>query len=71
MYYIGTLEQTEKYNTIVVIGEGYNGVTLKWATANKHPDQDIYSIKKHPSYDDEEMTEVEELSQDWFPDLEI
>ena len=73
-YYIGTLQQCEDYDRQVVIGEGYgrnpDDVTAKYAEPVKHPTQNKYAIKKHSSYEDENMNLVESLSSDWFPEQE-
>jgi len=43
-YIIGTKEQCELYNAHVTELKNYNGVTIKWAEARKHPSKDLWSI---------------------------
>lgn len=66
MYYIGTKNQVDYYNDKVEEGENYNGVTKRWANPIKHPDQELWAIKKHSTYDHSNMNLVEQLSDDWF-----
>ncbi len=68
MYYTSTnREELVAYNESVNSGEGYSGTTTQWATIIEHPNGTDYAIKKHPNYD-AELTLVESLSNDWFPD---
>lgn len=83
-YIIGTKEQCELYNEHVTELKNYNGVTMKWADAKKHPTQDVWSIVEEPSVpvfsegDSPELlieglngvVVVKQLSDDWTPDEE-
>ena len=69
MYYIGTQEQLQDYNTKVTNGEGYNGTTTRWAEVIEHPDGNQFAMIKHTAYtSDDNLTEQESLSSDWFPE---
>ena len=69
MYYIGTEQQLENYNTKVTNAEGYNGTTTRWAQIIAHPDRNQFAIVKNSSYTpDDNLTEQEQLGSDWFPD---
>lgn len=70
MYYIGTKRECESYNEHVSIGEGYNGTTTHWAEIIEHPNGTDFAILKHQNYD-AELTLVESLGDDWFPDIDI
>lgn len=66
MYYIGTKEQCEDYNSQVTIGEEYDGVdTIKWHTPIAQPKGDLYAVKKHESYSSE-MNELNSI-REWYP----
>jgi len=68
MYYTSTnREELVAYNEAVNSGEGYNGTTTEWAEIIEHPNENNYAILKHPSYE-AELTLVESLGDDWFPD---
>lgn len=68
MYYTSTNKQDlDSYNEQVSSGENYNGVTTHWAEIIEHPNGADFAIKKHPNYD-AQLTLVESLSDDWFPD---
>ena len=71
-YYISTNKaDLEAYNTLVVEGEGYDGVyTTDWATPIAHPNGQDFAILKHDSYTSE-LTEEEALSAEWFPQNDI
>ena len=67
-YYTSTTKaDLEAYNTLVKTGEGYNGTTTNWATIVEHPNGLDFAILKHPNYD-AELTELETLGADWFPE---
>ena len=67
MYYTSTnREELVAYNEAVNSGEGYNGTTTTWATIIEHLNGVDFAILKHPNYD-AELTLVESLSDDWFP----
>jgi len=68
MYYTSTnREELVTYNEVVNIGEGYSGTTTTWAEVIDHPNGADYAILKHPKYD-AELTELETLTSDWFPE---
>jgi hypothetical protein len=71
MYYTSqNKSELEAYNTLVVEGEGYDGIyTTDWASIIEHPNGADYAILKHPKYD-AELTIEESLSDDWFPPIE-
>ena len=69
MYYIGTQQQLEDYNTKVTNAEGYNGTTTRWAKVIEHPDGNQFAMIKHAAYtSDDTLTEQESLSSDWYPE---
>jgi hypothetical protein len=72
MYYTSKYKnELEAYNTLVVEGEGYDGVnTKKWATIVEHPNGLDFAILKHPNYD-AELTIKESLGTEWYPSLGI
>ena len=78
-YIIGTKEQCELYNAHVTELKKYNGVTMKWAEARKHPTEEVWSIVEEPSipvYDESELLieglqgveVIERLPEDWTAD---
>jgi len=69
MYYTSTNKaDLEAYNDKVVWGESYDGVyTTDWAQVIEHPNGVDFAMLKHPNYD-AELTELETLGADWFPD---
>jgi len=68
MYYTSqNRSELVAYNEAVNIGEGYNGTTTTWAEVIDHPNGADYAILKHPKYD-AELTELETLTSDWFPE---
>jgi len=78
-YIIGTKEQCELYNAHVTQLKKYNGVTIKWAEAKKHPTKDLWSIVEEPTipvYDESELLieglegveVIERLLEDWTID---
>lgn len=70
MYYISqNKSELEAYNTLVVIGEGYDGVyTTDWAKVIEHPNGTDYAVLKHENYT-ENISTLISLSSDWFPQL--
>jgi len=60
-------EELIAYNEDVNSGEGYNGTTTQWATIIEHPNRVDYAILKHKKYE-AELTELETLTSDWFPE---
>jgi len=68
MYYTSqNRSELVAYNEAVNSVEGYSGTTTTWAVIIEHPNGTDYAILKHPKYD-AELTLVESLSEDWFPD---
>ena len=69
MYYTSTNKaDLEAYNKEVVWGENYDGVyTTDWAQVIEHPNGVDFAMLKHPNYD-AELTELETLGTDWFPE---
>ena len=69
MYYTSTNKaDLEAYNKKVVWGEGYDGVyTTDWAQVIEHPNGVDYAMLKHNNYD-AELTLIETLGADWFPE---
>ena len=68
MYYTSqNRSELVAYNEAVNTGEGYNGTTTTWAEVIDHPNGADYAILKHPKYD-AELTELETLTSDWFPE---
>ena len=71
MYYISqNRQELVSYNEAVNSGEGYNGTTTTWANVIEHPNGTDFAILKHENYDSE-LTLVESLGDDWFPDVDI
>ena len=72
MYYTSTSKsELEAYNTLVVNGEGYDGVyTTDWASIIEHPNGSDYAILAHTSYETE-LTQEETLGAEWFPEIEL
>jgi len=70
-YYItNTKAEAEAYNTACTTAHGHNGsTTSSWARVKKHPTKELYAIQKGVVKSNMEL--VEELTQDWFPDVEI
>ena len=50
MYYKGTKEQCEDYNTKVTLGENYQGSTNNWANVISNPNGQGFAILKHDKY---------------------
>ena len=70
MYYKGTKEQCEEYNTIVTEGEEYDGVHTKtWAVVIQHINEKEYAIKAHPEYESL-MSTLSSIPDSWFPEEE-
>ena len=71
MYYTSqNRKELVSYNEVVNSGEGYNGTTTHWANVVEHPNGTDFAILKHENYDSE-LTLVESLGDDWFPDVDI
>jgi len=71
-YYTSTTRsELEAYNTLVVNGEGYDGVyTTDWATIVEHPNGLDFAILKHPNYN-ATLTIEESLGAEWYPNPEL
>lgn len=68
MYYTSkNRSELVAYNEAVDSGEGYSGTTTTWAKIIEHPNGLDFAILKHPKYD-AELTELETLTSDWFPE---
>ena len=69
MYYTSTSKsELEAYNTLVVNGEGYDGVyTTDWASIIEHPNGVDFAMLKHDDYT-ADLTLIETLGADWFPE---
>jgi hypothetical protein len=72
MYYTSQdKSELEAYNTLIVEGEGYDGVnTKRWATIVEHPNGEDFAILKHDSYT-AELTEEETLGAEWYPNTDL
>jgi hypothetical protein len=69
MYYKGTKEQCEDYNTKVTLGENYQGSTTSWANVTSNQNGEGFAILKHDKYVSN-MKQIENLDG-WFDNLEI
>ena len=69
MYYTSqNRSELVAYNEAVNSGEGYNGTTTtQWAEIIEHPNGADFAILKHKKYE-ADLTLVESLSEDWFPE---
>jgi hypothetical protein len=68
MYYKGTKEQCQEYNSVVVIAEKYDGLhTTAWANIIAHPNGKDFAIKAHLDYESS-MSILSSLSSAWFPE---
>jgi len=70
MWLIGSKENIQAYIVNVDKFEGFTGnLTKSWAEPRKHPDKDLYAVPKNNSVQpDSNLTEKEQLPEDWFPD---
>ena len=64
MYYTGTKQECEDYNTKVTSGEKYHGSTIKWDYVTEHQNGVEFSILKHDKYESE-MEQIENLDS-WY-----
>lgn len=70
-YYITTNKaEAEAYNTSVTQAHGHSGSTTQWANVIEHPNGNQFAIQK-AQFLSSDMQLVNELSKDWFPDVEI
>lgn len=67
-YYLATYQECIEYDNTVTQGERYVH-NDNWAEPRVHPDGNNYAIRKHPNYE-AELTLVESLTDDWFPELD-
>jgi len=68
-FFIGTYQQCLDYDNQVTIGESYNQDRgINWAIIHEHPNGTDFAILKHDNYD-AELTLVESLGNDWFPEI--
>lgn len=66
MYYTSNNRgDLEAYNTMVVLGEGYNGTTQQWAEIIEHKDGGLFAIMRNDKYFNESLSEVDNLDG-WF-----
>jgi hypothetical protein len=70
MYYKGTKEQCEDYNTKVTLGENYQGSTTSWANVTSNQNGQGFAILKHESYESD-MTLINQLPSDCYNTTEI
>ena len=70
MYYTGTKQECEDYNTKVTLGENYHGSTIDFASVKEHQNGVEFSILKHESYESD-MTLINELPSDSYNTAEI
>lgn len=64
---IGTEEQIRSYLSDVNQAENFI-YTTNWSEPQKHPENNIWAIEKHPKHNAPEGTQViKELSADWLP----
>lgn len=59
-YYLGTKQECEDYNQLVVQGENYGSVTSSWANIIANNDSTLFAIAKHSKYQSD-MSYVVEL----------
>ena len=69
MYYTGTQEQCEAYNTEVTLRENYQSSTSRWANVVEHPNGTDFAILKNSTYESE-LNELETLPDDWSAEEE-
>ena len=69
MYYKGTKEECEDYNTKVTLGENYQGSTDSWANVKSNQNGQGFAILKHENYESE-MTLIDKIPS-WYNNLEI
>lgn len=71
MYLIGTEKECLDYDKYVSEKRGFTGnVTSRWAEPIKHPEQDLYAIIVDAANPPLSGDVIEELSEDWIPDME-
>ena len=70
MYYKGTKEECEDYNTKVTLGENYQDSTNGWANVISNQNGQGFAILKHENYESE-MTLIDKIPDSWYNNLEI
>jgi len=68
MYYKGTKEQCEDYNTKVTLGENYQGSTNRYADIQKNQNGQGFAILKHENYESD-MTLIDKIPDSWYNNL--
>jgi len=70
MWLIGSKENIQGYIAKVDQHEGFTGnLTKSWAEPRKHPSKELYACPKNENVQpDSQLTEKEQLPEDWFPD---
>jgi len=72
MWYTGTKAKCIAYNSMVSNEMGLGtGLTQSWAKVIKHHSKSVFAIAKHPDYDQDDLTLIDELPSDWFPDEQL
>ena len=75
MWYIGTLQECQDYNTKVNEAKAYKGsITSNWANPRQHPDGSKWAIAANNSIEPQEESSLiftESLSEDWTPEQEL
>ena len=69
MYYKGTKEECEDYNTKVTLGENYKDSTDSWANITNNQNGQGFAILKHENYESD-MTLIDKIPS-WYNNLEI
>ena len=64
MYYKGTKEECEDYNTKVTLGENYQGSTDSWSNLISNQNGQGFAILKHEKYESN-MQEIEKIPDSW------
>ena len=70
MYYTGTKQECEDYNTKVTLGENYQGSTIDFASVKEHQNGEGFAILKHKNYESD-MTLIDKIPDSWYNNLEI
>ena len=70
MYYKGTKEQCEDYNTKVTLGENYQGSTNRYADIQKNQNGQGFAILKHENYQSD-MTLIDKIPDSWYNNTEL
>ena len=70
MYYTGTKQECEDYNTKVTSGENYHGSTDSWTNVISNQNGEGFAILKHENYESE-MTLIDKIPDSWYNNLEI